>query len=208
MSGVNRRVVSAWAVARHRTSRAGPHLRTAMTITPKNETPTPTSSTAIGNGAPQSRTSARAATKPDSVARARSIFQWMFRSRETGRITIMQRPNLALTMALIAIVSARLGRCMIVIRPVSRLRNIHWKIERARATESGLVAARALVRDWGAPLPIAVLLVGVGVSFLGVIVIAVLRWGPAREVRCRATAQAETTRRLTPDIDQPRQVSG
>src|SRR5659263_123251 len=82
------------------------------------------------------------------------------------------------TMAISAIVSARLGRCMIVIRPVSRLRNIHWKIERARATESGLVAARALVRDWGAPLPIAVLVVGVGVSFLGVIVIAVLRWGP------------------------------
>jgi hypothetical protein len=75
-----------------------------MTMTPKNETPTPTTSTAIGNGAPQSRTSARAATKADSVARARSIFQWMFRSRETGRITIMQRPNLALTMALIAIV--------------------------------------------------------------------------------------------------------
>ena len=88
------------------------------------------------------------------------------------------------TMAASAIVSARFGRCMIVIRPVSRLRNIHWKIERAHATESALVAARALVRarGGGAPLPIAVFVVGVGVSFLGVIVIAVLRWGPAREV--------------------------
>ena len=75
-----------------------------MTMTPKNETPTPTTNTAIGNGAHQSRTSARAATKADSVSRARSIFQWMFRSRETGRITIMQRPNIALTTALIAIV--------------------------------------------------------------------------------------------------------
>ena len=75
-----------------------------MTMTPKNETPTPTTNTAIGNGAHQSRSSARGATKADSVAGARSIFQWMFRSRETGRITIMQRPNLALTMALIAIV--------------------------------------------------------------------------------------------------------
>ena len=75
-----------------------------MTMTPKNETPTPTTNTAIGKGAPRSRSSARGATKPDFVARARSIFQWMFRSRETGRITIMQRPNLALTMALIAIV--------------------------------------------------------------------------------------------------------
>lgn len=55
-------------------------------------------------GQAKEKVGARAATKADSVARAHSIFQWMFRSRETGRITIMQRPSLALTMALIAIV--------------------------------------------------------------------------------------------------------
>ena len=75
-----------------------------MTTTPKNEAPTPPTNAAIRDGARRTRTSARAATKADSVAGARSIFQWMFRSRETGRITIMQRPNLALTMALAAIV--------------------------------------------------------------------------------------------------------
>ena len=34
--------------------------------------------------------------EPEPEARSRSLFEWMFRSRRTGHITIVQFPNLAL----------------------------------------------------------------------------------------------------------------
>jgi hypothetical protein len=61
---------------------------------------------ATRTGARRSGGAARAASRSDAVARSRtgSAVDWMFRSRATGRITIVQRPNLALAVALCAIV--------------------------------------------------------------------------------------------------------
>ena len=77
-----------------------------MMTAPINETTPPRRTIAIRDGTLPSRTRAGVTTQRDEAQRSRggSAVDWMFRNRETGRITIMQRPNLALAVALTAIV--------------------------------------------------------------------------------------------------------